>query len=78
MSHDGEEFDDAVRRLAEKDGVTVLLAIPGVWELVAEEYNNAAIDLVAEENPHYHCVACDVHWAGTDTDCPNCGADGET
>ncbi len=38
-----EELDDAIRSLAHEDGVELLLAIPGVWELVAEDLNNAAI-----------------------------------
>jgi hypothetical protein len=54
-----EEFDQAVRSLAEKDGVTVLLSIDGVWELVSEFYNNDAIR---------KCL-------GTVYDCPDCGSD---
>ena len=44
-----EEFDNAVRSLAHQDGIVVVLSIPGVWEHVAEFYNNAAIDKINEE-----------------------------
>lgn len=43
-----EEFDGAVREIAASDGVEAILAIPGVWEIVAEHYNNDAIDRVRE------------------------------
>lgn len=38
-----EQFHNAICALAEEDGVTVLLSIPGVWEHVQEFYNNDAI-----------------------------------
>lgn len=40
------EFDQAVIDLATEDGVSVIIAIPGVWELLADYYNNDAIDKV--------------------------------
>ena len=40
-----EEFDEAVRQVARRAGVDAILDIPGVWECVAEEFNNAALDL---------------------------------
>lgn len=43
-----EMFDDAVRTLAKDDGVDVLLGIPGVWECIAEFYNNDALSLLEE------------------------------
>ena len=46
---DQERFDDAVRELAEEDGVDSVLALPGVWEIVSEHYNNAALDRMKEE-----------------------------
>lgn len=39
----GEDFDRIVRHLAGVDGTDVLLSIPGVWEEVAEYYNNDAL-----------------------------------
>lgn len=44
-----EEFSETIRDLAHDDGVEVILDIPGVWEHVAEFYNNAAIDKHVEE-----------------------------
>jgi len=44
-----ERFDDTIRDIARSDGVDSLLAIPGVWELVAEALNNAAIDKIEAE-----------------------------
>ena len=41
-----EMFDRAVREIAA--GLDVL-DIPGVWEIVAEELNNDALDLLASE-----------------------------
>ena len=43
-----EEMSDAIRAIAEDRGTDDILDIPGVWESVAEYYNNAAIDLVRE------------------------------
>ncbi len=39
-----EAFDEAIRECARTDGVSAVLDIPGVWEIVAEYYNNSAID----------------------------------
>lgn len=44
-----EEFDDAVRTVAQRLGVSYLLAIPGVWELVQEDLNDAAMKLLEEK-----------------------------
>lgn len=44
-----EQMEAAIRELAADDGVEQLLAIPGVWECVAEEYNNAAIAKIQAE-----------------------------
>jgi hypothetical protein len=41
---DHETFVAAVTELATRDGVGVVLSIPGVWEAVSEYYNNDAID----------------------------------
>jgi len=46
-----EEYQTVVRQLAHEDGIEVVLSIPGVWELVAEFYNNAAIELWQKELP---------------------------
>ena len=48
-----EEFDEAVRQIARRMGVDAILDIPGVWECVSEELNNAALDIcpsAKEEN----------------------------
>jgi len=47
---DSEAFDNAVRELAREAGVEALLSIPGVWELVSEEFNNEAIRKCEEES----------------------------
>ena len=60
-----EEFDQAVRDLAESDGVGVVLSIPGVWEHVSEYYNNDAIDRCCDDDDDDDDVPCD-----------RCGGDG--
>ncbi len=46
---DQDMFDRAIISCAHTAGVDAILQIPGVWELVAEEFNNDALDLVKEE-----------------------------
>jgi len=43
-----EEFDAEVRAIAEEEGVEFLLSLPGVWEIVAEELNNDAIQNIRD------------------------------
>ena len=50
-----EEFVAAVFELADQDGVDAVLSIPGVWEVVAEYYNNDAIDLILIEEETRRC-----------------------
>jgi hypothetical protein len=45
----GEMFDQAVLDIAQKEGVGELLRIPGVWELVSEHLNNAALGLLESQ-----------------------------
>lgn len=45
----GEMFDQAVLDIAQKEGVGELLRIPGVWELVSEHLNNAALRLLESQ-----------------------------
>jgi len=45
-----ERFDEAVLALAEEDGARIVVMIPGVWEVVSEYYNNAALDRMREGN----------------------------
>lgn len=43
-------FDEKVHELARKDGTSFLLiAIPGVYEIVAEHYNNAVLEALENE-----------------------------
>lgn len=44
-----KRFDEITRELAHEDGVEKLLAIPGIWEVVSEHYNNDAYDRIMEE-----------------------------
>ena len=45
-----EAFDEAVCDLAHEAGAKYLLfAIPGVWELVSEHFNNEALDRLSRE-----------------------------
>jgi hypothetical protein len=46
-----EMMDQAIRELAVADGAESLLFIPGVWEPVAERYNNDALKLLEERRP---------------------------
>jgi hypothetical protein len=52
-----EAFDEAIRECAQADGVSAILDIPGVWEIIAEYYNNSAIDRL-------HCDEDDSDEAG--------------
>lgn len=57
-----EEMESAIHDLAFEDGTEILLAIPGVWELVAEHYNNEAIERVLEargDEDDEHSEECD-------------------
>ncbi len=45
-----EDLDRAIRELAKEQGIEWALSLPGVWEIVAEDLNNDAIDRCAEEN----------------------------
>jgi hypothetical protein len=36
-------FQDSLQRDIEEKGVSVILAVPGVWELLREEYNNEVL-----------------------------------
>ena len=51
MAISNEMFDEKVRELAEREGVSGLLLIPGVWELVAEDLNNDALAELEEGGP---------------------------
>ena len=42
-------FVEEIVRLARRAGVSVLLNIPGVYELVAEEFNNDAIHNLVDD-----------------------------
>ena len=77
-----EEFDEAVRKIAAKDGVESILTIPGVWEVVAEHYNNDAIDWVLTERAEiterkadgycYTCTKPEHDCCGNQPGCPCC------
>lgn len=43
-----EEFDNILDTLAHQHGVSWLLALPGVYEIVAEELNNDILDYWAD------------------------------
>jgi hypothetical protein len=47
----GETFHDIVTNLATRDGMAVVLSIPGVWEEVSEYYNNAALERWEQDHP---------------------------
>lgn len=44
-----DDFQEAVLVLA-KNNVDETLRIAGVWELISDHYNNAALDLAVEKN----------------------------
>ena len=49
-----ERFGDKLAELLEFESKAAILAVPGVWELLAEEYNDIVIDaLEAEEEDAY-------------------------
>lgn len=42
-------FEEKVRDIAYRHGTGELLAIPGVWEIVQEHFNNAVLEELEEE-----------------------------
>jgi hypothetical protein len=44
-----EEFDKALEAILDDASGSELLAIPGLYEVVSEHFNNEAIDLAREE-----------------------------
>lgn len=64
MHIDQQAFDDAVRSLAIEDGAEHLLSVPGIWELLTEYYNNAAIAAVIQAAADEHAEDTE----GSDTD----------
>lgn len=49
-----EEFQDAVEELAKEDGITRVMAIPGVMDVLLEYYNNAALDRLCWDDDEDH------------------------
>lgn len=41
-----EEFDEALEKILDEQSGAALLAVPGVYEVVSEHYNNDVIDRV--------------------------------
>ena len=47
----GEEFDEILVQILDERPASHLLSVGGVYELVAEEYNNFVLDERASRNP---------------------------
>lgn len=45
-----EDFNRLLKELVNKEPASNLLLIPGVYEIVSEEYNNEVLNLWASEN----------------------------
>lgn len=43
-----EEFDEMIHRIA-KENIDNTLSLPGIYEVISEEYNNEALDRIMEE-----------------------------
>jgi len=43
-----EEFQEMVTRIA-KENIEQTLSLPGIYEVISEEYNNEALDRIIEE-----------------------------
>lgn len=43
-----QEFDEMVLRIA-KENIDQTLSLPGIYEVISEEYNNEALDRIIEE-----------------------------
>ena len=46
-----EDFENTLRKLVNSMPNGILLLIPGVYEIVAEYYNNEVLELWADANP---------------------------
>jgi hypothetical protein len=60
-------FEEAVEQLAKEDGVSAMFTIPGIWECLSENYNNAAIALMESEDD---TEEEDSHWCPDDDEAP--------
>lgn len=58
---DGEILGTAIRALADADGADAILNIPGVWEIVADYYNNDAISAVLNGHHGDVCDECNEY-----------------
>jgi len=83
-----DEFKDAIEELCEEAGVKGIIMLPGVWEIVSEEFNNAAFQVV-QENRSTSGPPCDTiaYWRAVveamrkyrdsnEEVCPWCGGSG--
>ena len=44
-----EAFTNAVEQLVSEQSASALLAVPGIWEIVSEHFNNDAIELIEQD-----------------------------
>lgn len=49
MTHD--DFTDCLIQLIQDEGITTIIQIQGVYEILSEHFNNEVLDLWAETNP---------------------------
>jgi len=50
-----ERFDAALAKMLDESPASHLLSVPGVYEALSEEFNNAVLDRLAEE---FYCEEC--------------------
>jgi hypothetical protein len=43
-----QEFDEMIHKIAEEN-IKQTLSLPGIYEIISEEYNNEALDRIIEE-----------------------------
>ena len=64
-----DEFEEYLDMVIEDEGFLEVLIVPGVMDLLREEYNNATLELWAEDN--VLCFEC-FREKNEDGDCPKC------
>ena len=63
-------FVEAINNAASDAGIESILSLPGVYEIVSEEFNNEALNSLADE--HDRCRDCGSDTLNDDGDCTDC------
>ena len=65
-----EMFQEAVHAQAADAGLEFVLGLPGVWEIISEEFNNSALEHCADEAER--CRSCGADNLDDESNCRTC------